>query len=302
MKYQENRYLSLLFLMTLLFGLSFIASKQALQGLGIFQLVFSRYLLALLLLSAILWRDRKKLIIARKDWKYFLLLTIVEPVGYFIFETFGIRYTSPSNVSLIIATIPIFTLVFAALMIREKISRRAFGGILLSLAGVYFIVSQQQGTTLAPSPILGNLFAMGAAISAGFYNVLCRRITRTYSPLTITFYQSIVATTVFLPLAIIETFFRESTYIDGSIILSIIYLGFGSSVAAYFLLNYTLSRLPTYRVAIFANLIPVVTIFASWLIFREMLRPMQFLGAVLILLGIYLASFRFKIKNMSANR
>jgi len=301
-KNQENRYLSLLFLMTLLFGLSFIASKQALQGLGIFQLVFSRYLLALLLLSAILWRDRKKLIIARRDWKYFLLLTMVEPVGYFIFETFGLRYTSPSNVSLIIATIPIFTLVFAALMIREKISRRAFGGILLSLAGVYFIVSRQQGTILAPSPILGNLFAMGAAISAGFYNVLCRRITRTYSPLTITYYQSIVATTVFLPLAIIETFFRESTYIDGSILLSIFYLGFGSSVAAYFLLNFALSRLPTYRVAIFANLIPVVTIFASWIIFQEVLRPMQFFGAALILLGIYLASFRLKPKKISANQ
>jgi drug/metabolite transporter (DMT)-like permease len=299
---KENKHLSLLFLMTLLFGLSFIASKQALQGLGIFQLVFCRYLLALLLLSTILWKDRKKLIIARKDWKYFLLLTMVEPVGYFIFETFGIRYTSPSNVSLIIATIPIFTLIFAALMIREKISRRAFGGVLLSLAGVYFIVSHQQGTTLAPSPVLGNLLAMGAAISAGFYNVLCRRITRTYSPLTITYYQSIVATIVFFPLATIETFFRESTYIDGSIILSIFYLGFGSSVAAYFLLNFTLSRLPTYRVAIFANLIPVVTIFASWLIFREFLRPMQFFGAVLILLGIYLASFRIKLNKISANR
>jgi len=299
---QENKYLPLLFLMTLLFGISFIATKQALQGLGIFQVVFSRYFLALLLLSAILWKDRNKLYIARRDWKYFLLLTTVEPVGYFIFETMGIRYTSPSNVSLIIATIPVFTLIFATLMIQEKISRWALGGILLSLLGVYFIVSYQVETVLAPAPIPGNLLAIGAAISASFYNVLCRRITRSYSPLTITFYQSIMATIVFLPLAVIETLIRDSTHINGSIILSIFYLGFGSSVAAYFLLNFALSRLPTYRVAIFANLIPVVTIFASWLVFREMLQGRQFFGAVLILLGIYLTTFRFKDKKISVHR
>jgi drug/metabolite transporter (DMT)-like permease len=299
---QENKYLPLLFLMTLLFGISFIATKQALQGLGIFQVVFSRYFLALLLLSAILWKDRNKLYIARRDWKYFLLLTTVEPVGYFIFETMGIRYTSPSNVSLIIATIPVFTLIFATLMIQEKISRWALGGILLSLLGVYFIVSYQVETVLAPAPIPGNLLAIGAAISASFYNVLCRRITRSYSPLTITFYQSIMATIVFLPLAVIETLIRDSTHINGSIILSIFYLGFGSSVAAYFLLNFALSRLPTYRVAIFANLIPVVTIFASWLVFREMLQGRQFFGAGLILLGIYLTTFRFKDKKISVHR
>lgn len=302
MTVQENKYLPLLFLMTLLFGISFIATKQALQGLGIFQVVFSRYFLALLLLSAILWKDRNKLYIARRDWKYFLLLTTVEPVGYFIFETMGIRYTSPSNVSLIIATIPVFTLIFATLMIQEKISRWALGGILLSLLGVYFIVSYQVETVLAPAPIPGNLLAIGAAISASFYNVLCRRITRSYSPLTITFYQSIMATIVFLPLAVIETLIRDSTHINGSIILSIFYLGFGSSVAAYFLLNFALSRLPTYRVAIFANLIPVVTIFASWLVFREMLQGRQFFGAVLILLGIYLTTFRFKDKKISVHR
>lgn len=299
---QENKYLPLLFLMTLLFGLSFIATKQALQGLGIFQVVFSRYFLALLLLSAILWKDRNKLYIARRDWKYFFLLTMVEPVGYFVFETLGIRYTSPSNVSLIIATIPIFTLIFATFMIQEKISWPALGGILLSLLGVYFIISRQGETVLAPAPILGNLLAIGAAISASFYNVLCRRITQSYSPLTITFYQSIVATIVFLPLALIETIIRESNYINSSIVLSIFYLGFGSSVAAYFLLNFALSRLPTYRVAIFANLIPVITIFASWLVFREMLKLGQFFGAFLILLGIYLTAFRFKHKKISANQ
>lgn len=287
--------------MTLLFGLSFIASKQALAGIGIFQLVFSRYLIALILLTIIVWRDRKKFYIVKRDRRQFLLLTLVEPVGYFIFETLGVKYTTPSSVSLIIATIPVFSLIFAFWIIKEKFHWQAVIGITISFLGVYFIVSRQSQTVLAPFPVLGNLFALGAAVSAGLYNVLCRRLTQTYSPLTITYYQSIVATIIFLPLAVGESFLRSSILIDWPIILSVLYLGIGSSVLAYLILNFTLSRLPTYRVAIYANLIPVVTILASWLIFNELLQFLQLAGAGLIIGGIYLTTLQFNLnKNQTA--
>ena len=109
MKKSRGRYLPLLILMTVLFGLTFIATKQALSGLSVFQVVFARYIVALIPLTLILWFDKQKFKIARKDRPLFLLLTIVEPVGFFIFETYGIRYTSPSMVSIIIATIPAIT-------------------------------------------------------------------------------------------------------------------------------------------------------------------------------------------------
>lgn len=278
--------------MTLLFGLSFIATKQALTGLGIFQVVFARHALALFLLTAILWTDRQKFYIARRDWNKFLVLTAVEPIGYFIFETFGLRYTSPSHVSVIIATIPIFSLIFAIWIINEKTHWIGVIGIIFSLIGVYVIISVQQKTALAPRPLLGNLLALGAAVSAGLYNVLCRRLTRTYSPWTITFYQSVVATIVFSPMAIGEAFWRVEFYINAKVVYSILYLAFGSSIVAYYLLNYALSRLHTSRVAVFSNLIPVVTIFASWIIYGELLSLSQFAGAALVILGIYLTFYR----------
>ncbi|MEJ2635464.1 MAG: DMT family transporter [Calditrichia bacterium] len=287
MKLLGGKYPFLLVFMTILFGLSFIATKNALEGLGIFQVVFGRYLFALVVLTFILGGDRKKFYIARKDWKDFLLLTLVEPVGYFIFETLGVRFTTPSSVSLIIATIPAFSIVFAFWLLKEKSGKWAFLGIVLSLIGVYFIVSTQSSSRLAPNPILGNLFTLGAATAAGLYNVLCRRLSRTYSPLTITYYQSIVATAVFLPLAAIQSILRPDFHINWFIILNILYLGIGSSVVAYLILNYTLKHLLASQVAIFANLIPVVTILGSWFVYGELLKPMQFLGAGFIILGIY---------------
>lgn len=289
-------FILLLSIMTILFGLSFIATKFALQGLGIFQVVFFRHLLALFFLTLILWHHRQKFFIARKDLKHFLLLTLIEPVTYFIFETIGIRYSTPSNVSIIIATIPIFSVLFARWILHEKTHGWAVFGIFFSLLGVYLIVTGTVESYLAPRPFLGNMFTVGAAIAAGLYNVLCRRLSQTYSPSTITFYQSLVASIVFLPLALYQYFILPVILLNTEIILSIFYLALGSSIIAYFILNYSLSQLPTQHVAIFANLVPVVTVFASWIIYREFLKGQQFLGALLVILGIYLTYLRSKNK------
>ncbi|MHA2055735.1 MAG: DMT family transporter, partial [Candidatus Hodarchaeales archaeon] len=161
-------------------------------------------------------------------------------------------------------------------------------GILLSIIGVYFIVSQQHASNLAPIPVLGNLLTLGAAVAAGLYNALARQLTQRYSPLIVTYYQTLVATIVFLPAAIFEYFFGIEMHIDGLILVNVVYLAIGGSIFAYFLLNRALSKLGVTRVSIFANFIPVITIIMSYFLFSEILRPLQVVGAVLILSGIYL--------------
>ena len=275
-------------MMCFLFGLTFISTKYALRGLGVFQLVFGRYCLAFLALTIIYRRKRQYFYISPGDIKYFLLLTFVEPVGYFVLETFGVKYTSPANVSLIIATIPVFAIIFAGIILKEKPALYSFAGILLSIIGVYLIVSLQEASDLAPIPFLGNLLTLGAAVAAGLYNALARQLTKRYSPLTVTYYQTLVATVVFLPAAVLEYIFGVKMQIDGFIIINIVYLAIGGSIFAYFLLNRALSKLGVVRVSIFANFIPVVTIIMSYFLFDEILRPIQMVGALLVLSGIYL--------------
>jgi len=285
------RYFILLLIMTLLFGFSFIASKNALMGLGIFQLIFGRYFFALLIFVFLFWKRREVYFIDRKDWKDLLLLTLIEPVGYFIFETFGIRFTTPSSVSLIIATIPVFSMIFSAWILKEKTSFVGILGIMISICGIYLIFSWQRQSFLAPNPLLGNFLTLGAALSAGLYNVFCRKLTRKYSPISITFYQTVVATLFFFPAALIETIRRKNVIPDPFIFLNVLYLAVGCSVIAYFILNHSLSRLQASQVAIFSNLIPVVTIAASWLFYRELLNLPQLLGAALVISGTYLTFF-----------
>ena len=287
----NSAYTLLLFLMTLLFGLTYIAAKYALQGLGVFQLIFARYAIAFVLLTAIFWKSRRRFRIHRNHWKFFALLTGIEPVGYFVFETFGIRYTSPSNVSLIIATIPIFALIFAGFWLKERPGWQAVAGMLICFMGVYLIVSLQEKNQLAPQPLLGNVLTLFAAMSAGLYNSVARKLTRTYSPLVLTYYQTLAASAVFLPMAIAEYFFKPNMfYVDWKIAGSVLYLALGASIGGYFILNFALSRLEAARVAVFSNFIPVITITASFLVYGETLKTHQFFGAALVMVGIFLTN------------
>jgi drug/metabolite transporter (DMT)-like permease len=172
--------------------------------------------------------------------------------------------------------------------LKERLSPINVSGIFISILGVYFIVSLQKSSELAPEPILGNFLTLGAAMAAGLYNSLARRLTQKYSALTLTYYQTLVATIVFFPLALIEYFLSDGFHIDAFIIGNVFYLAIGGSIFAYFLLNRALSRLSSAKVAVFSNFIPVVTIIISYFAFNEMLRPIQFAGAVCVLVGIYL--------------
>ena len=186
-------------------------------------------------------------------------------------------------------------MIFAFGILNERANLIVVWGIIISLAGVYLVVSVQEKSSLAPFPLLGNLLVFGAAISAGLYNVLCRKLVQTYSPWTITYYQAVVATLVFFPLSLFESGFVWEREINTTVMYSILYLSLAGTFA-YFLLNYTLRHLTTYKVAIFANLIPVVTISASWIIYGELIKPQQFLGAAVVILGIYMTYYRKRKK------
>lgn len=280
--------LLLLLVMTVLFGLTFVAVKLALAGLGVFQLIFFRYLLAFGLLTLLFFPKLRSFKIPRRDWKWFALLTGIEPIGYFIFETYGIRFSSPTIAALIIATIPVFSLVFARFLLSERQGWPALVGIAISVAGVYLIASGQAVSELAPRPLLGNALIFGAAVSAGLYNCLSRRMSARYSALTITYYQSLAAVLVFSPLAYWEFLHGGAPQLSLPVISSVLYLGIGGSILAYFLLNLMLSRLEAARVAVFANLIPVVTLVVSYLVFQEILTPAQAAGALLVVAGVTL--------------
>ena len=281
-------YLALI-TMALLFGLSFVASKYALNFLSPFTLIFLRFFIAFLLLGVLYLRQRQK--INPSDRLRLLLTSLIFPGLYFLSETYGLKYAPATTVSLVVSTIPIFTAVLAFFLLNEKLRIWQSSGIILSIIGVAMIlISGSERGTEWNLMRWGNFLGLGAAISAALYMTLGRSLLDRYSPLTITTSQAMFAVLIFLPLAGWEQFYNPIRAIDGFTVLAVLYLALFCSVLAFFLWNYGISKLEAGRAAVFTNLVPVFTAFGANMILGERPEWGQIIGGVLVITGVMITN------------
>ena len=115
-------------------GLSFVATKVALESVPTFTLVFIRFSLAALFFVFIR-QGRKWPTFHGRDRLKMALLALFEPGLYFIFETIGLQYTTAPKTALIIATVPLAVLLLSTVMLGERTNRNGAIGIGLSFCG-----------------------------------------------------------------------------------------------------------------------------------------------------------------------
>jgi drug/metabolite transporter (DMT)-like permease len=271
-------------------GLSFVATKVALETIPPFTLVFARFGLAavmfLLMRQGRTWpsfqgRDRFKM----------LLLALFEPGLYFIFETVGLQHTSAPKTALIIATIPLVVLALGAVALGERTGGVRMAGILLSFCGIAILVigDPQFGWNLAGS-LLGDLLIGGAVISASLYMILARDLSRTYASLEITFVQIVYGAVFFFFPFVWELPGLQWSAITAQSIAAVAYLTVFATVGAFICYNYALSQVPASRAAVFVNGIPVVTAIGAWALLDERLTGVQMGGGALVLAAVFLTN------------
>ena len=267
-----------------IWGLSFLAIKDAIGTIPIFSLLFARFLLATLLLG-ILGLTRKALRLPRRDLLALAGLSILSPVGYFLFETYGVLYTQPSHVAVIIATIPIAVYLIAFARKLERVTWRRSAGILIAYSGILIIVGW--GKNEAGASLLGDLLVLGAVLCAASRTTLIKDILRRVTPLQVTFYQFFFSLFVFGPLALTEGFswIGQVTTIT---FLELLFLGVFCSAGAFLFLHYALARLPATQVAVSANLVPVITLVAEIGILGAAITLPKALGTAITLAGVLL--------------
>ena len=278
-------------IMCVIFGSSYIAMKIALRSINPMTIVFFRYLFAALLLYAIYFLSGTKEKIRRQDLPGLIFLCILEPGFFFIFDAYGLSYTTAIRASILLSTIPVLTAVVAALIIKEKLTPLKLFTTIGSVAGVVLVISSQEASGNKSEYLFGDLLIFGACVSAAFYTTYARRMSFKYSFFTITRFQSLVAVIFFLPIAAGELIKKGLPSPTLSSSAAVIYLGLASSAIGYMLLNFTIARLSAANSSIFSNLIPVVTMALSAIILHETVGIRKIAGLAVILFFIFLLSW-----------
>ena len=274
-------------LATVLWGGSFIAMKLAIGVYGPMVVVFARMALASLCFLLLVGRFKSERY-RPGDWKPLLFMALCEPCLYFLFEAMALTYTSASQAGMIVAILPVMVAVAARFVLNEHLPARTWIGFALAIIGVVWLTIHSVSDEHAPNPLLGNFLEFLAMCCAVGYMITVKTLCNRFSPLFLTAVQAFVACIFFLPLLFLPGTAMPDTFHPGAV-LSILYLGIGVTLGAYWLYNFGISRIPAGQASSFVNLIPVITLFLGWLILGERLTPMQYVASGVVIFAVFLS-------------
>jgi drug/metabolite transporter (DMT)-like permease len=277
---------------SILWASAFIAFKLAFQAYDTMFVVFARMLVACVCFAPLYPRFRSQPYRAG-DWKPIALMGLCEPGLYFLFETAAIKNTEAAQAGMIVAMLPLLVAVGAQFILKEEVSLRTWGGFLVAVVGAAMLSCLSTATENAPNPLLGNFQEFLAMICAMGYTILLKQLSRRYSPMFLTFTQAVFGCLFFLPLM-----FLPGQHLPTQFVLipalSIVYLGAASTMGAYGLYSYGVSKIPASQASAFVNLIPVATVIMARLVLGEVFSLGQYLASALVLGGVILSQDRKK--------
>ena len=281
--YRKTAFVYLVLLSAMLiWGFSFLAIKDVVKTVPVFTLLFLRFAVATALLG-LLGGAQRRLSLPRRDLLPLAGLSLLSPIGYFLFETFGVAKTQPSHVSVIIAAIPTVVFLIALFRRQERATWKKGLGIAVAYTGIFLIIGSSHREVGAS--LFGDLLILGAILCAATRTVLIKEVLKRVTPLQLTFYQFFFSLFLFGPLAATDGL-HWITQVTPKIALEILFLGVLCSAGAFLALHYALTHLSATQVAASVNFIPIITLFAEILLIGTTLTLAKGLGTIATIVGV----------------
>lgn len=278
----------------IIFGFSYIFTKQVTVNASAFSLLGWRFIFAFIVMSICVLSGAIKVNLKGKNLKPLLLVAFFSPIMYFVGETIGISNTTASESGVFLACIPAVSLLASTLILRKKPNKKQVFGISLTLIGVLTTLFAV-GMSASFSGV-GYLFLLLAVISYALYSVFVERANE-YTSGEITVAMITAGTIVFSILAIIESHLNQNMmdlirlpFSNINFLIGTLYQGIGCSVVAFFLSNIAIAKIGVNQTSSFIGIATVTSIIAGVLLLKERFSVYQIIGAIIIIIGVYIAN------------
>ena len=297
---KDRNWLSYILLLctTTFWGGSFVLTKHLLDVASPVTIIFLRMVIASVIfttITVILYKDR--FLLSRKDFLIMLAVTFFEPFLYFICETYSIKYSDPTVVAILIATIPMFIMIMSYFTEHEKIGRVNRIGSLIAFVGIFVMLLPSMGRVSFNG--WGIALGFGAVLSAVGYTYFINKMPEKYNSLIIITWQNLLGALFFAPLFFFgndsQTLHSEITALmQPANVIPLTILAIACSALAFMFYLHGIRHIGMTKTSIFTNLIPVATAILAYFIVGEEFPPVKILGIAIVIVGVFMVQKKTK--------
>lgn len=288
-------------LVAFIWGLSWAVGRILALGLPPMTGAWLRYIVTMVLFylwfaaRALKGKKVNWLPTGRQTWKTLTLIGLTGVLGYQIFFMHGMQFTAAGDASLIITFNPIFTVLLAAPLLGQPISRKMFVGLACGFVGVAVVTGWSPNTDIPfEDRILGDFMILLASLNWAMTTNMTKRMMERRkgeaeaSTLEIVVWYSLIGTVMLTPLAAWESWqygIPEPTMTDW---YAILYLGALSTVLAYYWFAMGIEKLGATAASSYVFLVPVFGVLGGVWLLDEKVGWTLIAGFILIVSGVRL--------------
>jgi drug/metabolite transporter (DMT)-like permease len=227
--------------------------------------------------------------VPRAAWSGIIALGLLGNAVYQIAFIQGLVRTTADNSSLIFTMVPLFVAGLSLALRIDRVSPRTWVGIILALVGLFLLVNNPTGPHLSRATLVGDGLILLATLCWAAYTVFSRPFLRTMSPLQFTTLTMTAGTPVLILASLPELVRQPWEMVSWASWAAVVFSTLFPLSLGYVIWYASVQAIGGPRTAVYNNLVPMVTVVASWVLLGETLGLLQAAGAAIVLAGVSLA-------------
>lgn len=270
-------------------GVSFIATKTALDQLSPRNIILIRLLLGTSFLFIIALITKRNFKIKWKSLGSIFILAMIATAHLWIQVT-GLKFTTATNTGWIIGITPVFMVILGLIFFKERLNLLQVTGIAVSFFGLLLLISKGDIHNIGIISHKGDFLVLTSAVTWSIYSAVNKKITLDYSPFMTILFLFFLMMIIILPFNINYELLHSIFHLSAKVWVSVLFLGIFCSGIAYVLWAQSLKELAASKVGVFLYIEPFVTVFAAWLILNEKITALIMLSGIIITLGVIIVN------------
>lgn len=274
-----------------LYGASVVAVRVAVADVSPLALALFRFGQGtMILVIALLITAPHLLKIEPRDLPFLALLGLIFFAMFPLSFNVALQFTEASRGSVLLATMPVWSVMLAPLFAPEHLSRRQLGGVVMTVVGVFLSVAPSVLASGGGSrALIGDGLLVVTAFLGALYGVLSKRALKVYSAATVTTYAMACGVAALAPVALVQRSF-EGMRLTSEVIAWVVFLGVFGGALAFLLWTVALSRLSPTAVTVYVNVNPIVATLLAVALLDERVGPLFVAGFAAVAGGVYLVN------------